>query len=158
MLVGASGRVYAFEPVPRNLAYLKEHLRINDIDNVEVMEVAVSNESGVACFDESSGSAMGHLGLQGKLEVKTVKLDELFLSSQIPAPDYLKIDVEGDELLVLSGAQSMLQQARPSIFLATHGSEVHSQSFEFLSSLNYDLRAIDGRPVEQTDEIFAIPQ
>jgi predicted methyltransferase len=34
ILVGPTGKVHAFEPLPRNLEYIKEHLRLNNITNV----------------------------------------------------------------------------------------------------------------------------
>uniref|UniRef100_A0ACD5GZU7 FkbM family methyltransferase n=1 Tax=Desertifilum tharense IPPAS B-1220 TaxID=1781255 RepID=A0ACD5GZU7_9CYAN len=47
-LVGKQGRVFAFEPLPRNLAYLHQHLAINHLENVTVIEAAVAETSGVA--------------------------------------------------------------------------------------------------------------
>ena len=50
VLVGPRGKVVAFEPVPDNLRYLKEHLRLNHIANVSVIEDAVSDDSGEIFF------------------------------------------------------------------------------------------------------------
>ncbi len=47
-LVGPKGKVVAFEPMPQNLSYLKEHLRLNQITNVTVIEAAVSDRNGTA--------------------------------------------------------------------------------------------------------------
>ena len=63
ILVGPNGHVYAFEPLPRNLKYLKEHLRINKITNVHVFELAVSNLSGEGQFFEGPNSSMGRLSI-----------------------------------------------------------------------------------------------
>lgn len=46
VLVGPRGSVFAFEPLQRNLFYLKQHLRLNDIENVTVIEAAVSDRGG----------------------------------------------------------------------------------------------------------------
>lgn len=154
-LVGTAGHVYAFEPLPRNISYLKEHLRLNRVENVTVIEAAVADYSGVRHFDKTPGRAMGHLSTDGALEVRSVALDELIASGQVPAPDFMKIDVEGDELLVLAGAQALLSNVRPSLFLATHGVDVHRECCERLRLLHYDVRAIDGRGQECSDELFA---
>jgi hypothetical protein len=61
VLVGTVGKVFAFEPVPRNLHYLYEHLRFNDATNVTVTEAAVADACGTTLFDESANSATGHL-------------------------------------------------------------------------------------------------
>lgn len=157
VLVGASGKVVAFEPLPRNLFYLKEHLRLNRIQNVTVIEVAVSSSCGVISFDEGSSSYTGHISSQGEIQVDTVALDELINREQIPLPTHIKIDVEGAEMSVFSGARAMLTLAQPIIFLATHGDEVHQQSCQFLESLGYRLKAIGARSIQESDEIVAYP-
>ena len=60
VLVGSGGKVFSFEPVPRNLLYLREHLRINNISNVKVIEKAVSDSYGMVYFETSIFSSMGH--------------------------------------------------------------------------------------------------
>jgi FkbM family methyltransferase len=77
VLVGAKGKVFAFEPLPRNLHYLKEHLRRNRVENVSVVEAAVSDRSGFAAFEEGLYDSGGHLAAAGRLRVPTVTLDEL---------------------------------------------------------------------------------
>jgi len=154
-LVGPRGKVIAFEPLPRNIRYLKEHLRLNRCDNVLVVEVAVGDESGIASFEEGPNSYTSHLSPKGCFKVKTVRLDDLVLSGEIPLPDYMKIDVEGAEFLVLSGAKSILSNYHPTIFLATHGSVVHQKCCEFLKSIGYDLQSINEKNIDETDEIIA---
>jgi hypothetical protein len=68
----------------------------------------------------------------------------------------MKIDVEGSEFSVLKGAKSILADNRPTIFLATHGHEVHKQCCEFLKSMDYQLRSVNEQSIDQTDEILAI--
>src|SRR5882762_9068753 len=46
ILVGPRGRVISFEPVPRNLIFLRRHLRLNEITNCSIMDVAVGSFSG----------------------------------------------------------------------------------------------------------------
>lgn len=135
-LVGSNGKVFVFEPVPENLFYLKEHLRLNHASKVTVIEATVSDKSGVVSFDEGPSSSMGHIvATDGKLQVKTVALDELISTGEIPTPDYMKIDIEGAEALALSGAKSMLAKSHPTIFLATHGSSIHQECCRLLQSL-----------------------
>lgn len=154
-LVGPRGKVIAFEPLPRNIRYLKEHLRLNRCDNVLVVEVAVGDESGIASFEEGTNSYTSHLSPKGCFKVKIVRLDDLVSSGEIPSPDYMKIDVEGAELLALSGARSILANYHPTIFLATHGIKVHQQCCDFLKSIGYDLQSINEKNIDETDEIIA---
>ena len=155
-LVGPNGKVFVFEPAPRNLFYLREHLRLNHVKNVVVIEAAVSDRSGVVSFDEGPHSSMGHIvDGGGSFQVNIVVLDELISSGEIPTPDYMKIDIEGAEALALSGAKSMLIKSHPTIFLATHGSGVHQECCHLLRSVDYELEPIDGMNLEQSKEILA---
>ena len=154
-LVGAEGLVYAFEPVPRNLQFLHEHLRLNHVRNVEVIEAAVSDKTGHTFFDDTPGSAMGHLAAKGRLKVWSTSIDALMTEGKIRPPSLLKIDVEGDELMVLSGAKSTLNDCRPVILLATHGAKVHQQCCELLRSLDYRIEGVGGELTNQCDELIA---
>lgn len=154
-LVGTRGRVYAFEPMPANIQYLKEHLRLNRVTNVTVIEKAVSESAGTAAFAIEPSSSMAHFAEQGEITVPTVSLDDLFSQGEIPAPDYIKIDVESAEWLVLMGAENLLRRARPTIFLSTDVYDMHRWCCEFLESLGYQLRPIGDRSLDQAEEILA---
>jgi hypothetical protein len=69
-------------------------------------------------------------------------------------PNYLKINVEGAEMLVLSGAKSILAKFHPTIFLATHSDKVHTQCCNLLESLDYELQPITGANVKYSDELL----
>lgn len=154
-LVGNSGRVIAFEPLPRNLGYLQRHLALNKVKNVKVIKAAVSDKDGVAWFREGPSSQMGTLASTGDYEVQIVSLDTLHARNEIPAPDFLKMDVEGGELDALQGAETLLTQFHPIIFLATHGANVHTNCCDYLVSLGYKLKPIVGSSIDNTDEIIA---
>jgi len=155
VLVGNTGKVIAFEPFPRNLSYLKQHLQLNKIENVTVIDAAVADRRSEAFFDYTDSSFTGHLAKTGKIKVQTVVLDQLFAEGKIPLPTHLKIDVEGGEMSVFEGARTILTQAHPTIFLATHGQDIHKQCCEFLSSLGYSLQPIDDNTLECSNEIIA---
>lgn len=157
VLVGKSGRVFAFEPLPRNLCYLRRHITMNSMDNITVMPVAVADVPGHARFQEAQDSSEGHFSILGNLEVPVVVLDDQIAKGELPAPDMIKIDVEGAEVSVLLGAQQTIQLFQPTIFLATHGADIRVQCFEILRNLSYCLTSIDERPLTETDEILAVP-
>ena len=158
-LVGKNGKVIAFEPVPQNLKYLKKHLEINRCTNVIVIEAAVSDKSGISFFDEGPNSSVGHLSEDNSsLTVETVSIDELIMRGEIPPPNYVKIDIEGAELLALKGAKSTFRTYSPNIFLATHSHRVHNVHIDcinYLASLGYKLKPLQGNDLYTTREIFA---
>jgi FkbM family methyltransferase len=155
VLVGPKGRVFAFEPIDKNLFYLKKHLQLNQITNVSLIEAAVSDHNGFTYFAEGRTSSQGYISPKGNLLVRTVCLDELYLKGEILVPDFIKIDVEGAEMSVLIGARSILEHSHPMIFLATHGEDVHQQCVILLKSFDYKIEAIDGKPLTHSEEILA---
>ena len=168
ILVGENGKVVAFEPLPRNIYFLKEHVRLNRLANVSIIEAAVSDSTGYATFSEgpdnfidftefSNGSdhSMAHFSPIGNLTVKTVSLDELHLQGEVPPPNFLKIDVEGADALVLKGAKKVLATFHPTIFLSIHGERNRRDCFSLLQGMDYSLRPIIGNDISTSNEILA---
>ncbi len=148
------GKVFAFEPLPVNISYLRRHLELNRRRNVEVLEIAISDLEGEACFEEEATGSMGRLADQGKLCVRTSTLDALLQAQKIPPPDYIKMDIEGEELRALLGAADCFRKYKPNLYLATHGREVHQDCCRLLRSWQFDIEAVR----EQSDdraELFA---
>jgi FkbM family methyltransferase len=156
-LAGPTGRIIAFEPLPRNLALLKRHVQLNNLTNVEVFDGAVSDRSGIARFSTGEIPEMTHLAEGGDLEVQTFQLDELVSSGRLPPPRVMKVDVEGAEADVLHGARDLLSRHKPALLLATHGPEVHHTCCNFLRELRYTLTPLDGKPLEESSEVRAEP-
>lgn len=139
--VGPLGKVYAFEPLRRNLIYLLDHVLNNDARNVKVFELAVGDREGTASFDDSTynSHAMGRLSEGGRLQVEVIRLDDFAPREDLRPPSVIKMDVEGGEAAALRGMVETLRQYKPVIFLATHGPEVHRECVGFLQSLGYEL-------------------
>jgi len=154
-LAGGDGTVIAFEPVPDNLIYLRRHLCLNHIENVKIIEAAVTDEEGKVAFQKSGSSSTGSVSSSGAYLVSSVSIDGLFSRAQIPNPSIIKMDIEGGEYRALLGARNLLTEQHPIIFLATHGQDVHRSCCDYLVSLGYTLKPIVGRSVTETDEIIA---
>jgi FkbM family methyltransferase len=154
VLAGPRGKIFAFEPNPRNLKYLQEHVTMNHLTNIVIIEAAVADKAGSAFFDSGSHSCCGRLAAQGAIRVNTVALDDLVAAGELPVPNFMKIDVEGAEDLVLAGASSLIENHHPIIFLATHGADKHQQCCQWLRSRGYTLSAIDNQTLEDTREVL----
>jgi FkbM family methyltransferase len=158
-LVGSSGRVVAFEPVPENLRYLKSHLRMNRVKNTVVCPVAVGRGFGVMGFDRGVSSTQGRLSASAPLKVPVVGLDEYVAQRGFPSPKVIKMDIEGGELDALEGAKTLLSSVRPVIFLATHSPQLHRDCCQLLSELDYELAPLTpGVDLESVDELLATPR
>lgn len=155
-LVGAQGKVVAFEAMPRNARFLRHHVSRNHCSNVEVIEGAVSDGPGVVRFARGTGTGTGRIAESGELEVRTMSLDDVAKERGL-APSFIKIDVEGAEERVLDGAARVLKEARPTIFLSTHGAEIHDRCCKRLSALGYSLTPMFGSTLELATEVLAQP-
>lgn len=143
VLVGPRGRVFAFEPHPRNARYLRRHVHVNGCRNVEVLECAAYDRSGRVGFRFGVGSGTGRVAESGAVEVPAVRLDE-FVAERGIVPDVVKIDVEGGERPVLDGAREMLGRDRPLVFLSTHGPEQAASCTVLLAKLGYRTEPLPG--------------
>ena len=159
VLAGNTGHVYAFEPLPRNVEFLKQHVALNMMaDMISVFEVAVSDRTGVAAFDLGASTSMGHLAESGEIEVKQARLDDMLAAGEIKPPDYIKVDVEGAEFEVLNGARKLLEKYRPIIFLDTHNRAAHAATVTLLKEMDYDIQCLDGKPLPESKELIASPK
>jgi FkbM family methyltransferase len=124
--VDKEGKVVAFEPDPRNLAFLKKIVRRYKITaKLDIIGSAVGEKKGILKFDAQASSTSGIIG--GRLskkgeavEVGCVSLDEYFGDEKL---DIIKIDVEGYEEKVLLGAKNILKRKSGSpraIFIEAH--------------------------------------
>ena len=157
VLVGDSGKVFAFEPLPRNVAFLRKHVALNKMENISVIEAAVSDHAGEAAFQLGASDSMGHLGENGDIKVQLVCLDEWLAKGKLSPPDFIKIDVEGAEYDVLNGARNLLSQYRPILFLDTHQREAHNATLALLEVMNYHVEILDGKSMDETRELLAKP-
>ena len=155
VLVGPTGKVVAFEPLPRNVDYLRSHIKLNHCDNTTLVTAAVSDVMGTARFDGSGDNSMAHLTPDGTLTVETVTLDHVVGTQGEPPPQVIKIDVEGAEVAVLQGGRHTIETYRPTIFLALHGPELQRDCCAWLRARGYRLTPVTGT-LAQSDEILAV--
>lgn len=141
LLARRVSRVIAFEPNQANVFYLREHLRLNDIRNVEVVEAAVAESNGTGLF--SGAGPTGQLSERGAT-IRTVRLDDY------PVPDFIKMDIEGGEAAALKGATKILTAQRANWLVELHG-EAGRGATTFLESRGYAIERL------VSDTIKAIP-
>ncbi len=139
-LAGPRGRVVAFEPLPRNLEFLRAHVAMNGMTNVVIRSVALADHPGTRPFDDTPGPSEAHLAARGSLTVECATLDALVAKGEIPPPDVIKMDVEGAELLVLRG-----------------GEDVHAACVAWLEQAGFRLDNLDGESVQACSELLAFP-
>lgn len=113
-LVGAYGKVFAFEPEPNNFALLKKNIETNGYTNVILVQKAVSNKSGkikLYLADKNLGDhrIFDSQDTRKSIEVDVITLDEYFSDPSITI-NFIKMDVQGVEALVMKGTSLLLQR------------------------------------------------
>jgi len=153
-------QVIAYEPNPRNFARCMENVRLNDLKNVRVLNRGVSDRSGTInlTYDPlMPGAGSGEMAIANQisssikgshsLEIPIVPLDDDIRLNQLPAPDLIKIDIEGMELPALKGMRRTLRERHPDLFIEMHGAtpkekvEIAEAVLELLETCGY--RAFD---------------
>ncbi|MCX7848136.1 MAG: FkbM family methyltransferase [bacterium] len=121
-LVGPDGRVYAFEPLPRNVALLRRSVRENKLQRrVIVIAAAVAGREGraqVVVPRHSTNWGGAYLAEKGAprlshhdlVQVRALTLDSVDIRRRV---DFIKADIEGAEYLALQGAAQLLRRDRP---------------------------------------------
>lgn len=137
-----NGYIYAVEPAPDNVELLKKNIALNNIKNIEVSNMAMSNRKGTAklylgqacnlhSLINSSGSSDAKY-----VEVQTDTIDN-FLKGKKPIT-FLRMDVEGYETEVIDGMQDTLKsQSFKRLFVEIHPHRVSTAKMQnFLKTLH----------------------
>lgn len=130
-LAGFSKICVAFEPIPKAALWLKKKLLYPDNHKLQVEMVAISDRSGTAELKIPASDAgrstlsttnpVEDLGLVDIVSVRTQTLDSYHFDDPV---GFLKIDVEGHEEAVLSGARALLERDHPALIIESE--ERHS--------------------------------
>ena len=171
--VGPQGRVIAVEPSPANRLALSQHLSLNKLTNVLVIDTLIGDKvlKEAAFYEDPAISGMNSCtpvktsSRYAKTSHPQTTIDNICKNYGLQ-PDIIKIDVEGWELSVLEGAIQVLKEFRPTIFLSVHPQHLESLQRDanelpaFLDPLGYRISDIAGDVVQQfkLDEYLITPK
>jgi len=154
-LVGAQGRVFAFEPSPRERLRLQAHVRLNRCRNVTIEPVALGDRDGEATLFVVQNSETGCNSLRpgdvGDTRPVTVglrRLDDYLTRGTITRVDVMKMDVEGAELSVLRGAEHLFRTTRPTLLCEIEEARIAPWGYcgrdivDLVASWGYDWSAV----------------
>lgn len=112
-------KIYAFEPQPGLAECIRRSAQVNNLSDIECLEILVGREDGVQKLYLTSHSIHASLSPRENHYQELVRpmctLDSLLGSGRVRAPDVIKVDVEGAELMVFQGAAAMLKKHTPSV-------------------------------------------
>ncbi|ADD05425.1 FkbM family methyltransferase [Natrialba magadii ATCC 43099] len=151
----------AVEPSPTTAVRLRANVALNDIsEQVTVLEYGLGDEPApttspfyrssnpeLSSFDRESATRWG-ARVREVNSVPVVSLDDLVLTDSLPAPDAIKIDVEGMAPAVIRGARETLARYEPTVVLEYHedglSGNVPEETKGVLQDLSYEIRQREG--------------
>ena len=154
----AGCKVLAIEPEAQNYALLLENIVLNEVqENIEATNLAISNAFGLgklhlhaltkggAYHQFSTGSTPWSSPTDGQVDAPVsqtqfgASLDDLIIRFHYPCPTHIKIDVDGEEPEIISGATHVLSQDRcASVLIETQrGDPQHASMVERMGELGY---------------------
>jgi len=111
-IVGPQGKVYAFEPDPRNFLLLQRTIERNKYTQVIAEQKAVSNRPGELTLYQTAGSAANTL--HPSEHVSTVNVQVITLNEYLrdePHIDFVKMDMDGSEPLAIQGMSEVIERS-----------------------------------------------
>ena len=161
-LVGPTGHVFAFEPDPRNLVLLKKNVEYNNYKNITIIPKAVSNVNdkcalyvGQKSFGQNTIYKPEKTRTQKFVptDSETIRLDDFFkMNNLLDKISFIKMDIEGAEVLALSGMKKILKLNKnikiftevEISYLEDAGSS-YDQFIDLLTENNFTLSLADNR-------------
>lgn len=133
MIVGKQGSVVAFEPNPNTRKILEENITLNRVESIKVEGVALSSEARRGkIYDQwdinrGGASLIKPLNPTESYDIEEITFSEYFKSEQ--QIELIKIDVEGYELEVLTGAKAFISETKVPPVLIVEFSSTRANTF-----------------------------
>ena len=168
-IVGDTGNVYSFEPIPRIYKQLLDSARINHFEkithayNIALGETEKTETLYIETDNIGGSSVVGPHGKESEEIVVQIKRADDALEN-IPRVDIIKIDVEGYEYEVFSGMQKILAQHQPIIIFefsgklyTEKGNNDGEKILSLLTKAGYDIYDVENymRKVDDREEFLS---
>lgn len=140
--LGNEIEIHAFEPLTENNRAITRICELNSFTNVKVVPEAVGAGETVSGAVSSSDGMLRFGDSRPAVAVKmhSISLDD-YIQRGFASPSIMKIDVEGYEWAVLSGARECLERCRPRLWLELHPGFLQGQGKSWKELLDW-LRSI----------------
>ena len=171
--VGPTGHVHSFEPNPRVFKELQRNVMLNRFSQVALNNCALSNraETIQLWVNPEIDSGLASMRRTSELLTETfaceaVTLDQYVAQKEPGKVRAMKLDVEGAELLVVQGAENLLDSADRPDLIALEAVQSHAASFntttsavaQFLLSKGYILYYLGATEATFRLELFNIEE
>lgn len=130
---GAGGQVLAVEPHPQTVHYLSGSVQYNALQNVTVVEAALSDTRGSGTLLLHSHSELNRLGSATAPDAPSIAvpletLDSIAAAKLTRPVDFCKIDAEGNEAQVIRGGKAFFAQHSPLVMFELRDSTIFNDA------------------------------
>lgn len=137
-------KIYSIEPSKDNYKLLLENVEMNELKNVKLFNMALSDKEGEFILYKSPNSARHSLVREEGVEKEIVKTDTMvnFLKNNIiDSCDMLKMDIEGAEYSLMYSIPDETYKIIDRIFFEIHDIEGESKEelLNFLKNKGYNI-------------------
>ena len=160
-LVGPTGQVVAFEPIPKARERLEHNIAANGLLNIIVSELALGNQNGTVYLEDPFKKSRLNLNKttagHEDIKVSIRRMDALVGEMNLASVDLVKIDVEGAEHEVLRGMEQTLRRFHPVLIVEVHHqflpqfASTAEALLEWLNCLGYEINSVE--PEAVTDNV-----
>jgi len=148
--VAPDGRVVAYEPGSEPRRLLEISRQLNQANNLEIVAAALSDGERQGRLVFGASSELGSLGSFGSGEdVRITSLDREEAARSWRAPDFIKIDAEGEEERILAGGRALFDRHSPLVlFEIKAGPAINASLRSAFIRTGYECyRALEGEPI-----------
>src|SRR3989344_3477511 len=142
-IIGANGKLWAFEPSSATAAFLKESMELNHADNLTLMQAGLSDRGGQAKMmlheNAEENFVSQDISESGDHEaIELLTLDECAARFDWSNIDFIKMDAEGHESNIIRGGKAFLKAHSPLImFEIKAGEKLNVELVEEFATLGY---------------------
>lgn len=165
-LVGPTGQVICFDPLPANAQQTAHNARINGFGNMVVRQEAICDHDGMAdlsVLEDPTWCILAKLDradVVATINVPMRTIDSLVQAQQTPPPDLIKLDIERAEVGAIMGATQVLEKSRPLVLVELH--DTQQWVLPLLEKARYQVcilgKAAPAAAATGQDHVLAIPQ
>jgi FkbM family methyltransferase len=147
-VVGETGRVVAVEPIPRQVERLRRNVELNGFVQCEVVQKAIAERAGTAVLGIANGDTAASIvatDTSVSITVDVASVDELVEQFGLMRVDFIKLDVEGAELMALKGAEGTLRRFLPGLSIEASSTGRFQPIRDYLEGLGYEFYVFDAK-------------
>jgi FkbM family methyltransferase len=144
--------LFCFEMMPQHYKLLLDNIKLNNLSNVYTFNCAIGDTNGSIILpdvDYMQSDNYGAISLYNskKSDISVVKMNLDYILPFIIKPlSFIKMDIEGNEILALHGAKNLLAKYKPVIlielWIETYNKFIVDDIWTFLQNLGYTIKYI----------------